>query len=460
MQLKKKLQAKVQKFLEGPAVQKLRQSAPVRIVGRGIAVCQAHPFPTAMLLLLLYRLALDLLYLTTLSPLFEYTGYTTELMPLPYLTSWAALLVFVPFVAGLIGRTGASSLLVTFINYFYFIPITSYFGCKGTVEIWFFIITLVYWALLLFWQYRIPVLYLKPLSKRQVKVVMVILTVVSCLLVFLISGKYTGFRFTLNFLDVYGIREEATSYRMPAVVSYLLSMMPIILTTLFLFWLRQKRYVPAVILGVTYIFLFSISAHKSVFFFFFLAILCFFFLRRWMLNWAPGLLAVLAGTAMLEYRGIGTFYLMSLFFRRMMYVPGSISERYLKFFSENPINFFRNGIMGKFHFKSIYSTGIARLLGEFCGNPDTNANNGLLGDMFANLPILLGLLLMPLLLILCFRLMDLATEKVPLKYLVPFCVFFASAFMNGSWGTVLLTHGFLVACLLLYIFPREEGLSQ
>ena len=104
--------------------------------------------------------------------------------------------------------------------------------------------------------------------------------------------------------------------------------------------------------------------------------------------------------------------------------------------------------------------GDAQLIQSSLESFETNANNGLLGDMFANLPILFGLLLMPLLLILCFRLMDLATEKVPLKYLVPFCVFFASAFMNGSWGTVLLSHGFLVACLLLYIFPREEGLSQ
>ena len=90
------------------------------------------------------------------------------------------------------------------------------------------------------------------------------------------------------------------------------------------------------------------------------------------------------------------------------------------------------------------------------GEAPTHANNGLLGDLFVNLPTSLGLILMPLLLVLCFRLLDMVSHGLPQKILISFCVYYAVSFINTSWSIVLLSHGFLFSCALLYVFPRKE----
>lgn len=454
----------MQKILNLPA--KMRQSgwykriqsAPlVQTVHRMGTFAGRNAFLVCWCLVLLYRLALDVIYVQGIAPLFGYMGFTSNLMLVPYLISWAAMLAFAPFVAAMNGKKTPSDLLLCCINYIYFIPMTSYFGCKGAVSAAFFAIGLVFWVVLLAYQRWIPRVALKPLAQWHSQRWMTISTVAACLFVMYVSGRYTGFRLTFNFLDVYGIRTEAAGYAMSGIESYLLGLMPILLALMLLYWLGEKRYLVALGICVVYLFLFSISAHKSTFFFLLIALACHFLYRPWMYRWLPGWLTAGVAAAILERKIIGSFHLLSLFFRRVMYVPVSLSELYFRYFQENPLNLYREGIMGKFSFNPIYSTSIVRVIGEFGGNPQTNANNGLLGDLFANLPVVLGLLLLPLILVICLRLLDAAARHVPEKLAIPLCVYFAVSLSNSVWSTVMLTHGFLAACVLLYLFPGKEA---
>ena len=79
--------------------------------------------------------------------------------------------------------------------------------------------------------------------------------------------------------------------------------------------------------------------------------------------------------------------------------------------------------------------------------------------MFSNFPALLGVVLLPLILVVCFRLLDATCHKLPEKLTAATCVYFAIGFSNGSWSTILLTGGFLIACLLFYFFPKEERIQ-
>lgn len=455
MKIKEKIFAGIKHLQGSERLEQLKQSAAARYLQKFLNVCRGNLFLTQIVLTLLYRLALDVVYLLSLSPLYAYSGFTTDFSLLRYTTSLLALLVFVPFIVRLLHHRTSSSILITFLNYLYFIPLTSYCGCKES-DVQYLIIALLYWMFLFLFQFKIPVLQLTSISDKCMNPLIKLLTVGSVAFVFFISGKYTGFRFTLNFLDVYGIRAEAATYALPTLFSYGLSMMSIVLAILLLHWLIRKNYAVVGILCITYLFLFSIAAHKSIFFFLFLTLGSYLLYRKWMLRWLPGFFFLVAGAGLIEHKLIGTFYIISLFLRRMMYIPVDLGNRYLQFFTENTISLFEDSIMGKFSFDGMYSTSIARLLGEFAGQSTNNANNGLLGDMFANLPIEWGILLMPFLLILCFRLLDFFAANISEKYLLPVCVFFANGFMNGSWSTVLLSHGFLIACLLLYIFPKEE----
>lgn len=432
----------------------IKDTKAVQFFLRRLSIAADHIYLAQVLFLLLYRAVLDLVYIKWLSPVYAYSGFTTDLSWPLYLLSWALLLVFAFFVAGLHADARPSSSLVLLVSYFYFVPLTSYCGCKGS-SVSFLLCGAVYWGLLLFFQYVLPSIELRPLALRHSRMLFSAVSVFSALLVLFVSGKYTHFRIFLNFIDVYGIRAEAAGYQMPRILSYLLSFMTMTLAMSLLYWLQRKKYAAVAGLLVVYLFYYSIAAHKSNFLFLILLLGCYWFYRIWMRRYAAlflsgGVLAVGLFSAVVS------IIPMSVFLRRLMYIPLQISEACEQFAAENPWNLFRYGIMGKLGFSPIYSESIPRVVGEFMGEAPTHANNGLLGDLFVNLPTALGLILMPLLLVLCFRLLDMVSHGLPQKILISFCVYYAVSFINTSWSIVLLSHGFLFSCALLYVFPRKE----
>lgn len=454
MRVREKISGAARRIRGAALWRRLWESRLLRLCRRGWALCNENPFPWQVLLVLIYRLALDAVYLVAVSPVYAYEGFTTDLTPLPYLLSWMALLAFAPFAARLTEDLRPSSILMTLLNAVYFIPLTSYYGCHGT-EFTFFAVAIAYWALFLFFQFRIPSPVLAPLAAHHTELLAKLITAGCVLLVFYISGRYTGFRLTLDFINVYGIRVEARSYNIPGVLSYLLSWMPVLMALLLLWWLKRKKYGVVALMVVTYLFLFSISAQKSTFFFLLLVLAGWFLYRSWMLRWHTALLTALAGVCTAA-KMAGFILPTSLAFRRMMYLPVKISQQRFELFQDAPLSLFRDSIMGKFSFDALYSASLPRLTGEFRGNLQESANNGLLGDLFANLPLFPGLLLMPLLLVLCFRLLDLSAGRTSQRITVLICVYFTVAFSNGSWSTVLLSGGFLLTCIVLYFFHNDK----
>ena len=438
---------------------RLRNTRPARAVQRLFALCERHSFLTQCLLLLLYRLSLDVIYVTMLSPIYGYERFTLSIEPLFYLCTWLTLLVFAPFVVR-IGQSGnPSSLLVTLINYLFFLPLTSYCGCHGG-GMGFFLIAVVYWAALLFFQLCLPVLTLRRPALHHSRTFMTGLTVFACVLILYISGRYTGFRLFLHVIDVYDVRREAAGYAIPTLLSYLLGTMPIVMALVLLYWAMRRKWLPTAALCAVYLFYYSIAAQKSVFFFAVLLFLCFFFFRDWMLRYLGGLLTLLPLSALAEYKLLGSEWIHTLFLRRLMFLPVQICEQYHDYFLQHPLNLNRADIMSRFSFAPIYSANIPRVLGEFRNHPLENANSGLLGDLFANFPTVPGVLLLPLILVICFRLLDLTAYPFRRRITLPICLYFAFGFISTTWSTVLLTHGFLLTCLLFYLYPNEEELSH
>lgn len=438
-------------------------SPPAQLLLRLDGFCQRRAFVLGIAAVLLYRVLLDVLYFGLLSKLYQYSAvadYYVALEPLRYLCSYLAVILAAPFLSELICRKEASARLLALISLCYFLPLTCYYGCRGA-DARFFITALLYWALLLFWQLWLPRFHFRPLPIKHLRPVTIALTAFFCAVVLYISGRYTGFRLFFDISNVYGVRAEAAQYAIPGVLSYLLSMAPIALAILLVYWLGRKKYLVSAGIVVVYLFLFSIKGDKSTFLFLLLLLAGYFLYREWMYRYLPVGLSALAALAVVWYRFTGTENVLgNLFFRRMMFVPVHLSQSYYRFFSAHPLNLSRDGILHWFSFSPVYSTNIPRLIGEYLESPGMNGNNGLLGDLFANFPIPLGLLLLPLILIICFRLLDLCSHGLPGKLIVPICIYFMVGFQDTLWSTVLLSDGYLLACLLLYVFPRKEGAHE
>ena len=143
-----------------------------------------------------------------------------------------------------------------------------------------------------------------------------------------------------------------------------------------------------------------------------------------------------------------------------MFVPVVLADNYFKFFSENPLDIARSGILGKMGFSTPYQQNIALVIGNNYDNQFVSANTGLLGNAYATLGFL-GFILFPFILIICIRVLDLASDKLNIKIIIGSILYFAVAFTNAVWSTILLSHGFLVICFLYLLFPRNnEGLIE
>ena len=412
------------------------------------------------LFILLYRVILDFVYVCQIIPTYGYMGFELNLIPLNYMLSWMILLVFIPGILYILRQESCtSSTIVTFINLLYFIPTTSYIGCKGC-SIWFTVAFTVYWLFLLLFQWKVPLLRLRKLSIIQSHRIFVLLTILSALLIIGVSGYYTGFRIKTNIADVYNIRAEAANYDMPTLVSYALSMMTVVLSILIIYWIQQRKWIRAAILVFIYILYYSINAQKAVFLMLVLMLFCCFFYYQWMYRFSPCFITLGVLGAWVLFR-IGILQsIFDLFVRRMMFVLSYISEQYWLFFSEHPINLFRAGIMRRMGFDAVYSADFVRVMGEYIGNPNENLNIGAIGDMYANLPVILGIIFMPLILVGCFRLLDMVSHNLSSKITIPMCFLFSLQFTGTSWSTVLLTAGYLVLCVLFYIYPMEKEIDR
>ena len=107
-------------------------------------------------------------------------------------------------------------------------------------------------------------------------------------------------------------------------------------------------------------------------------------------------------------------------------------------------------------FGSPYNLSLPYVIGNNYSSQTISCNNGLLADVWSNMGTI-GILVMPFILIVCFRFFDMATDGLPSRYVIGLAVYYAVIFSNTAWSTVLLTHGFLIMCMVYFMFPRNVG---
>jgi hypothetical protein len=149
--------------------------------------------------------------------------------------------------------------------------------------------------------------------------------------------------------------------------------------------------------------------------------------------------------------------LANLFLRRTMFLPANSNYGYHLFFSDHPHVLLSSS---KFVFgliEPVYDRPPAFMLGEyFTGNPDTSANTGWIGTSFMHFGYF-GMFAFSLVIGLLLGILDQLAAKTDKSLSTALLVIpFYSLFVSADLPTAMLTHGLILALVLLWLLKIER----
>lgn len=402
--------------------------------------------------IIIYKSLLDFIYCRYIANVYAFLHLNVSVINI--VNGWLFTLIMVYALDKYYEQKAPSSIIMIALNMIYFVPITTYCGYGGGSSSFLFF-AILYWAVLTILQIKVPmVVYERKHEIALDKYIYIVIILVSVFSIY-IWGKYTNFRIQTDFLNVYGIRSEASNYNLPSILSYIRQIVSaIIVPMLLLLVMHKRKYILiAWMLFITLI-NFSYAGNKSIILFPLILIGGYIFYRKNMISLIFPLGILLEIISIIEQK-CGEGLIINLFFRRQGVLLAKLSEDYYRFFLENPSDLFRNSIMGKIGFDSIYNDAISKVIGNNFETQIVNCNNGLLADVWSGMGMI-GIIVMPIIVIVCFRLLDLVSYKTNNQLIVGFILYYAITFANTTWSTILFTHGFIIMCLVLLLFPREK----
>ena len=403
----------------------------------------------------LYKIIVDVIYIFCMSS-WDSFGVLVDVQSI--ISGYLAVIIFSYFINRLQKMENASAIILLVIYMIYFVPITTYCGWgPGSSALLFFMI--VYALLLSLLEIKLPRYSIKisytGKSEKVLSVCFYMLFIAVGILTLYIAYRYTGFRIITNLNDVYQYRAEIAEYDMPGWMARFQSFSNILIPLLILMAFVRKKII-LVLIGCAFLILnFSYAGHKSIFFLGVIFFIGYFFWRKRMTCFFMPAGCIVGIIGILEYFFSSHAYIISWFFRRQGYTLAQLSDYYFRFFSENPTDIFRSTFLGKVGFSSPYALPIPSVIGNNYSTQTVSSNNGLLADVWSHLGVI-GIIIMPIILIVCFRLFDMATSGLPGRYFVGFAVYYAVSYSNTTWSTILLTHGYLIMCIVFFLFPRNN----
>ncbi len=419
--------------------------------------------------IVLFRICLDLVYFNILSVYFIYDGYLDRRNTLGLIVSWVVVIASFFHIKRILitSEDRVSNTIIIFIYFLNFIPFTTTIYA-GTEHLLYIILNCIFWFVFVFMT--------NMLSKKPLKLLPTIKTgtytlnnkliatigLASVFIVFYVSWRYTGFRLKFNFLNIYDIRLEAREYSWPTVLIYLYSWTNAINNVLFAYCLIKKKNLFALLFFLTQMLSFGVAGNKGVFLLPFLVFLVVKIYQnhsivRMKIITLYGLLS-LSLFSIIEYIIYKSFYLASLFVRRVMFTPCILNRFYFDFFSNHEPDFYRGSFLRFFGATSPYSSygGIPYMIGSiYYNSPIMSCNNGLFSDAFSNMGYI-GIIVLPIIISLFLYLFDRSTLQLDSRITFVSCIYLAMNLIASVFTTVLLTHGFLVLIFMTW-FMRREG---
>ncbi len=404
--------------------------------------------------LLLFKILLDIAYITAINPMYEYTGFILELNYIKLIESyfWFILICFLLPK----GDTRPSYVILQIHFIIMVIPMFTIYAFTNQSSIFLRVFCLCYIIEVILVR-LLPKIKVVKITNAQILLYAFVGILTFFIYATMIKANGIPTLTALNLLKVYEIRDK-TIY--PFLLSYLVPWQAKVinpfLITIF-YYNKKYKHMAAVLL--MHLILYLITAHKSFLFAPIVVLGCIFIANKNKLS----SLSVIGATITV---GVSLFisklnissWPLSLFVRRLFFVPAQNKFYYYDFFSQNDLLYFADGQIGSlFSIQSPYDLNAAHLIGDvYYNNPLMAANTGYLADAYANLGFS-GMLIFALIFTFILLIIDSIASNIDKGIVIGLVIMPMLTLNDGALLTSLSTHGLLLAIVTLYLYGNEKN---
>lgn len=410
------------------------------------------------LAVVIFKLVLDISYWLAVSPVYAYSGFTVEPGAGRIVESYLLAIVLGLLLPPNMQRV--SQFLVWMLGVSALVPMLSYYSLHSGSRQY------LYAAALSFLLVRIcitaPPLKVKAL-RRASRAFIWVMVIADFFVALSMLGRGGLSHFNLDFSQVYVHRREVEALIGTGMFAYLNTWAFKVINPALIAWAlwRRRNLALVILLGLQVVY-FGVSSHKSVLFSPLLIAAVYFVGTRGVshtvLTWCLSLAVAVSSFWTVQ---LGWIWPLSLFVRRLFFVPAQLNFAYYELFSSIGHVNLSNGMLGAW-LRYPFSYPPQALVSSYVwGHYNTWANTGFLGTSYMHLGYV-GMFLFSGVVGGLFLAVDsLVRNGVPAWLgLSVVVVPFHSLILSSDLSTALLTHGLLLALAVLYALSSEGNLPD
>jgi hypothetical protein len=406
-----------------------------------------------VLLLFLYRISLDLCYIYIISPNYSYAGLFIDMNYYKIIESFIIL-----FVCGLTIKhkiEKPSDFFILFIFSMLVIPLLSIYSLQDkSREFLYMVIISIYVIKIVS---KVPQIKL-PLLKHGDKIALII-SIVTGIVLFgwiIVNGGFSYLNF--NLANVYDFRGTVSEMIFPGKLSYAKTSFGKILNPVLIayyLWKRNKKMIITTI--AVQVLFFGITAHKAMLFYPLLIVFAFLFgEKKYFGQMIPFGLFGVTFLSSIYYSITNNIILASLFVRRVLFVTVDNHYRYYDTFKKLGFLYFSNRSWFPKIIEYPLNYPVPQVISKiYYGHINTWVNTGFLATGYINFGFV-GMLVYAIIVGLIFRYIDyLAKNCLPLWFCIAIMIVPIFSLLSADLPTALLTHGILLAMLMLWLISSS-----
>ncbi len=407
-----------------------------------------------ILILFLYKIALDLCYVYIISPCYKYSGFCVNINHFKMIESYVLL-----FICGLLIKHEIEK-PSDFFNLFLFsmlaVPLLSIYSLQDKSREFLYMVLIS--MLIIKLVSMIPQTKTLPLLKNGDTIAIVIIYTFGIILFAWIIMR--GGLSCLNFdiLKVYDFRRTVAKKIFPGKLGYIKVWFgKVINPTLIAFYLwKRNKKMTIFTIGIQVLY-FAITSHKAMLFYPILIIFVFIFKdKKYFGQMIPmGLFGVTIASS-IYYLITNKVIFVSLFVRRALFVTASNHYRYYDTFKELGFIYFSNKSWFPKIIEYPYDYPIPQVISKiYYGHTNTWVNTGFLATGYMNFGFI-GMIIYAIIVGMIFRYIDyFAKNCLPLWYCIAIMIVPIYGLLSADLPTALLTHGIFISMIMLWLISSN-----